>query len=404
MFRNFLRQYLYLHLSVSQLDLQHAEQTSDSDLDVAVQYGIDLQNYYMSVEWDVMQVPAQRHKVFYYSCCKESRYIDISFNITMRRKTVFYTVNLIIPCVGISCLTILVFYLPSESGEKITLCVSILLSLTVFVLLLTEIIPPTSLTVPLLGKYLLFTMVLVTLSVVSTICVLNIGFRSPSTHRLSARTRWLFLHCLPPLLLIRRPVRPPTDLLDGAEPEEEDRAGLLSPGPGFSESPCPFLALSVPPPPVVSRSGRSIHPPPTPGPSYPPSSDHSQPAAFSRGSASPPLPSPGSPAPQPPSTSSLNSLTCTEGWPTVKVPRRQTEISLQHHRLQNTLRGVRTIASRINNRDSFEEVRTQERRSRTVQINRVRRRTLCNFELGRDNGFGVTASDTLARSLCKAVC
>jgi Neurotransmitter-gated ion-channel transmembrane region. len=37
----------------------------------------------------------------------------------MRRKTLFYTVNLIIPCMGISFLTILVFYLPSDSGEKV---------------------------------------------------------------------------------------------------------------------------------------------------------------------------------------------------------------------------------------------------------------------------------------------
>lgn len=45
--------------------------------------------------------------------------LDITFNVTMRRKTLFYTVNLIIPCVGITFLTILVFYLPSDSGEKV---------------------------------------------------------------------------------------------------------------------------------------------------------------------------------------------------------------------------------------------------------------------------------------------
>lgn len=38
----------------------------------------------------------------------------------MRRKTLFYTVNLIIPCVGITFLTVLVFYLPSDSGEKVS--------------------------------------------------------------------------------------------------------------------------------------------------------------------------------------------------------------------------------------------------------------------------------------------
>lgn len=55
----------------------------------------------------------------FYTCCDEP-YLDITFNITMRRKTLFYTVNLIIPCMGISFLTILVFYLPSDSGEKVS--------------------------------------------------------------------------------------------------------------------------------------------------------------------------------------------------------------------------------------------------------------------------------------------
>lgn len=56
--------------------------------------------------------------------CLNNRYChlitDITFNITMRRKTLFYTVNLIIPCVGITFLTVLVFYLPSDSGEKVS--------------------------------------------------------------------------------------------------------------------------------------------------------------------------------------------------------------------------------------------------------------------------------------------
>lgn len=39
----------------------------------------------------------------------------------MRRKTLFYTVNLIIPCVALTFLTVLVFYLPSDSGEKVNI-------------------------------------------------------------------------------------------------------------------------------------------------------------------------------------------------------------------------------------------------------------------------------------------
>lgn len=94
---------------------------------------------------------------------------------------------------------------------QVSLCISILLSLTVFFLLLAEIIPPTSLTVPLLGTYLLFTMVLVTLSVVVTILVLNVNFRSPVTHKMGAWTQRIFIDLLPKVLFIQRPAKEPDD-------------------------------------------------------------------------------------------------------------------------------------------------------------------------------------------------
>jgi len=187
------------------VNLEHLHQMPDSNF---IQVGIDLREYYLSVEWDIMDVPAKRNEK-YYSCCGDTPFPDIFFYITLRRKTLFYTVNLIIPCVGISCLSVLVFYLPADSGEKMSLCVSILLSLTVFFLLLAEIIPPTSLTVPLLGKYLLFTMILVTLSVLVTIIVLNVNFRSPSTHKMAPWVERVFISFLPKLLCITRPPRQP---------------------------------------------------------------------------------------------------------------------------------------------------------------------------------------------------
>ncbi|KAL1508960.1 hypothetical protein ABEB36_003773 [Hypothenemus hampei] len=182
-----------------QVDLKHMDQQPGSNI---IKDGIDLSEFYLSVEWDILAVPATRNEEYYPD--NHEPYSDITFKITMRRKTLFYTVNLIIPCVGITFLTVLVFYLPSDSGEKVTLCVSILLSLTVFFLLLAEIIPPTSLAVPLLGKYLLFTMVLVTSSIWVTVCVLNVHFRSPSTHKMSPLFRKVFLNFMPKILIMRR--------------------------------------------------------------------------------------------------------------------------------------------------------------------------------------------------------
>lgn len=55
-----------------------------------------------------------------YACCPEP-YVDITFAILIRRRTLFYTVNLIVPCVMISSMTLLGFTLPHECGEKLTL-------------------------------------------------------------------------------------------------------------------------------------------------------------------------------------------------------------------------------------------------------------------------------------------
>lgn len=64
-------------------------------------------------------VPGKRTESFY-DCCKEP-YPDVTFTVTMRRRTLYYGLNLLIPCVLISALALLVFLLPADSGEKISL-------------------------------------------------------------------------------------------------------------------------------------------------------------------------------------------------------------------------------------------------------------------------------------------
>ena len=168
-----------------------------------IELAIDITEYYRSVEWDLMRVAAQKN-IKYYTCCKEP-YPDITFNITLRRKTLFYAINLIIPCVSINCLTVLTFYLPCDSGEKISLCISILLSLSLFQLLLMDLVPSTSLHIPLLAKYILFTNIIVALSVFISVVTLSVNHRSASTHEMPRFARVLFMRILPRLLLMQQP-------------------------------------------------------------------------------------------------------------------------------------------------------------------------------------------------------
>lgn len=85
--------------------------------------------------------------------------------------------------------------LSTSAGEKMTLSISVLLSLTVFLLVIVELIPSTSSAVPLIGKYMLFTMVFVIASIIITVIVINTHHRSPSTHTMPP---WIRKVC-PPL-------------------------------------------------------------------------------------------------------------------------------------------------------------------------------------------------------------
>lgn len=69
-----------------------------------------------------MKASAQRNNITY-TCCPDDFYLDVTFTFQLRRKPLFYTVNLIVPAIGITIFSFLVFYLPSDSGEKVSLVI-----------------------------------------------------------------------------------------------------------------------------------------------------------------------------------------------------------------------------------------------------------------------------------------
>uniref|UniRef100_A0A6I8R737 Cholinergic receptor, nicotinic beta 3 n=1 Tax=Xenopus tropicalis TaxID=8364 RepID=A0A6I8R737_XENTR len=161
---------------------------------------VDRKDFFDNGEWDILNATGLKgmRKDGLYS------YPFITYSFVLRRLPLFYTLFLIIPCLGLSFLTVLVFYLPSDEGEKLSLSTSVLVSLTVFLLVIEEIIPSSSKVIPLIGEYLLFIMIFVTLSIIVTVFVINVHHRSSATyHPMAPWVKRLFLEKLPKLLCMK---------------------------------------------------------------------------------------------------------------------------------------------------------------------------------------------------------
>ncbi|NP_001267772.1 acetylcholine receptor subunit alpha-type acr-16-like precursor [Aplysia californica] len=136
---------------------------------------VDLSNYVSNGEWHLVSVTAKRN-VVYYPCCPEP-FPDVIFTIHLQRRTLYYTYNVIIPCVMLSSLTLLVFWMSPDSGEKVTLGLTVLLAFSVFMLLIAENMPATSNFVPLIGMYLTSVMGITSMSVMLAVLVSNISYK-----------------------------------------------------------------------------------------------------------------------------------------------------------------------------------------------------------------------------------
>ncbi|CAF4350311.1 unnamed protein product [Rotaria sp. Silwood2] len=145
-------------------------------------HAIELSNYVPNGEWDLVDTSYQVN-IVRYACCSEP-FPDITFYVRIRRRILYYLYSVVFPCVMLSILTLLVFCLPPESGEKIALGITVLLAFSVFMLAIAESMPETSEHIPLIRLYLTAVMAMTSVSVMMTVLVLNLHYRGPKKNEI----------------------------------------------------------------------------------------------------------------------------------------------------------------------------------------------------------------------------
>ena len=87
-------------------------------------------------------------------------YAICTVTVELQRKPSFYFMTLMVPSVLISLISVIGFLLPSESGEKTSLQLTALLSCSLLLTVLVDIVPPIGGNFPLIGKLQLHELVI----------------------------------------------------------------------------------------------------------------------------------------------------------------------------------------------------------------------------------------------------
>ncbi|CAF1098898.1 unnamed protein product [Adineta ricciae] len=193
----------YFPFDEQNCSLKFASWTYDSariDLSQKTNIG-DLSNFMANSEWEIVKLHVKKNVVTY-SCCPES-FPDLTYIVQMRRRPLFYVFNMILPCFLITTVAFLGFCVPSDSGEKVSIGVTTLLSMTVFLMLVTDSMPPNSDSLPLIGIYYFSAIIIVSIATAMSVASLNL-YHHGKTH-LRSVPKWialLFFIIIPKLLFM----------------------------------------------------------------------------------------------------------------------------------------------------------------------------------------------------------
>ncbi|CAL8107986.1 unnamed protein product [Calicophoron daubneyi] len=133
---------------------------------------IDMDEYTKSAEWIIHAHPAHRLVMMSERCGQKIP--DLTFFLFLQRNPVYYGCLLVFPCILLSLLTTVVFWLPPHSPAKTILSMNIFVAYSTLLNLLASSTPSATPIVPYLGYYYCFNMTLLSISVFLSTTTINL--------------------------------------------------------------------------------------------------------------------------------------------------------------------------------------------------------------------------------------
>lgn len=107
-----------------------------------------------NLEWDLVSMTARRTVAYYDSTM--TSWVDIYYDLLIKRKPTYYLLTFLLPCFIITSISIVGMFAPfSDAGdreEKVTMGLTTLLTMAVFLTIIADKMPKSSDGLPLLGK------------------------------------------------------------------------------------------------------------------------------------------------------------------------------------------------------------------------------------------------------------
>lgn len=152
-------------------------------------------------EWHLVSMDTERVER-YYNCC-EYPFSKVVFHLVIQRESKFYLITIIFPCILVTSLTFIGFCLPPSCSEKISLQITVLLSITVFLLLIQDKLPSSSDTFPIIAYFFTSSMLLVCVACIMAGVVLFVYYKRLSGKEVPNILKTIFLRYLSKVFCVK---------------------------------------------------------------------------------------------------------------------------------------------------------------------------------------------------------